>query len=301
MIDAHAPSTVHLPPGDWALAVDALCACFPRIAREQWLDRVRRGRVLDGDGAPIDERTPHRAGMRLRYFREVASEPEIPGSEVVLHVDEHLVVVDKPPFLPVTPAGIYVRQTLLARLVERLGNRALVPLHRLDRDTAGLVLFSAQAATRDAYLALFRERRIAKRYEAWAPPLPDTTFPLVHRSRLAPGDPFFRMSEIPGEPNSETAIDVLDRGPRYWRYALEPHTGRKHQLRVHMAALGAPICNDRLYPELQQADVADDHARPLQLLACGLAFVDPLSGRHREFRTSLALGRDACAAPAQHA
>lgn len=288
MIYATAPSTVHLPEGDWPTALDSLCACFPRIPRAQWQDRVRRGRVLDAEGAPIDEHTPHRTGMKLRYFREVASEPVVPGEEAVLHVDEHLVVVDKPHFLPVIPAGGYVQQTLLARLVRRLGNPALVPLHRLDRDTAGLVLFSAQPATRDAYLWLFRARRIAKRYEALAAPLPALGFPHVRRSRLEAGEPFFRMREVAGEPNSETRMNVIERGPRLWRYALEPYTGRKHQLRVHMAALGAPIHNDRCYPQLQQRSV-DDFSRPLQLLASGLAFVDPLSGQAREFRSGLSL------------
>ncbi|MBP1475384.1 hypothetical protein J7I44_13810 [Frateuria sp. MAH-13] len=289
MIHATAPSTVHLPQGDWTTAFEGLCACFPRIDRERWRDRVRRGRVLDAHDRPIDEHTPFRAGMKLRYFREVASEPTISGELVVLHADEHLVVVDKPHFLPVIPAGGYVRQTLLARLVERLGNPALVPLHRLDRDTAGLVLFSALPATRDAYLALFRERRIAKRYEALAAPLPRLSFPHVHRSHLEAGDPFFRMREVAGEANSETRVDVIERGPTLWRYALEPHTGRKHQLRVHMAALGAPICNDRFYPQLQE-QAEDDFSRPLQLLACGLAFVDPLSGQSRAFRSALSLG-----------
>lgn len=289
MIPATAPSTVHLPEGEWTSALDSLCACFPRIPREQWLDRVRRGRVLDAAGVPIDERTPHRRGMKLRYFREVASEPIVPGEEVVLHVDEHLVVVDKPHFLPVVPAGDYVQQTLLARLARRLGNSALVPLHRLDRDTAGLVLFSAQRATRDAYLALFRERRIAKRYEALAAPLPALDFPHVRRSRLQAGEPFFRMREVDGTPNSETRVDVIERGGRWWRYALEPHTGRKHQLRVHMAALGAPILNDRFYPQLQERG-EDDAGRPLQLLARGLAFIDPLSGQPRAFRSGMSLG-----------
>ena len=288
MIHATAPSTVHLPQGDWLTALDSLCACFPRIPREQWLDRVRRGRVLDAHDAPIDERTPHRAGMKLRYFRAVASEPAVPGEEVVLHVDEHLVVVDKPHFLPVIPAGAYVRQTLLARLVGRLGNPALVPLHRLDRDTAGLVLFSSQPATRDAYLKLFRERRIAKRYEALARPLPRLDFPYLHRSRLERCEPFFRMREVDGEPNTETRVSVIERGAQLWRYALEPHTGRKHQLRVHMAALGAPICNDRFYPQLQQGG-EEDFSRPLQLLARGLAFVDPLNRQPREFRSGLSL------------
>ncbi|MCX7514108.1 pseudouridine synthase [Frateuria hangzhouensis] len=288
MIHATAPSTVHLPEGDWPTALDSLCACFPRIPRGQWLDRVRRGRVLDARDQPIDEHTPYGAGMKLRYFREVASEPTIPGDEVVLHEDAHLVVVDKPHFLPVVPAGAYVQQTLLARLVRRLGNPALVPLHRLDRETAGLVLFSAQPATRDAYLRLFRERRIAKRYEALAAPLPGLDFPYVRHSRLERGEPFFRMREADGEANSETRVDVIERGPRWWRYALDPHTGRKHQLRVHMAALGAPIRNDRFYPALQDRE-EDDPGRPLQLLARALAFVDPLSGRPRQFRSARSL------------
>ncbi|HEV2539740.1 MAG TPA: pseudouridine synthase [Frateuria sp.] len=288
MIRADTPSTLHLPPGDFATVLDALCAHFPRIERALWQDRMRRGHVLDAHGQPIDEGRPHRAGMPVRYFREVVEEPAIPGEEVVLHADEHLVVVDKPHFLPVIPAGGYVRQTLLARLVRRLGNPALVPLHRLDRDTAGLVLFSAQPATRDAYLSLFRERRIVKRYEALAPPLPQLEFPCVRRSRLEAGEPFFRMREVAGEPNSRTRIEVVERGLRLWRYALEPLTGRKHQLRVHMASLGAPICNDRFYPELQERS-EDDLRRPLQLLASGLAFVDPVSGQARAFRSGRAL------------
>jgi tRNA pseudouridine32 synthase/23S rRNA pseudouridine746 synthase len=288
MIRADTPSTLHLPPGDFATVLDALCSHFPRIERERWQDRMRGGLVLDAHDQPIGEGTPYRVGMPVRYFREVANEPAIPGEEVVLHADEHLVVVDKPHFLPVVPAGGYVRQTLLARLVQRLGNPALVPLHRLDRETAGLVLFSAQPATRDAYLSLFRERRIVKRYEALAPPLPQLEFPCVRRSRLEAGEPFFRMREVAGEPNSRTRIEVIERGARFWRYALEPHTGRKHQLRVHMASLGAPICNDRFYPQLQERR-EDEPNRPLQLLASGLAFVDPVSGQAREFRSGRAL------------
>jgi tRNA pseudouridine32 synthase/23S rRNA pseudouridine746 synthase len=181
-----------------------------------------------------------------------------------------------------------VRETLLARLVQRLGNPDLVPLHRIDRDTAGLVLFSANPATRDAYQALFRQRRIHKRYEAIAPALPGLVFPLVHASRLEAGEPFFRMREAEGVANSETRVDVIERMGELWRYALEPVTGRKHQLRVHMAALGAGILNDRVYPELRRA-ADDDHERPLKLLARGLGFVDPVSGIERRFESGLRL------------
>jgi tRNA pseudouridine32 synthase/23S rRNA pseudouridine746 synthase len=281
-------STVHLPSGAWTTVVDALCDRFVAIDRAQWLDRIARGRVLDGQGAAVTPQTPYRAGMRIHYYREVADEAPIPFIEAVLHVDEHLVVADKPHFLPVTPAGGFVEQTLLRRLIRRLDNPELVPLHRIDRATAGLVLFSACRSSRAAYQALFRERRIDKRYEALAPGLPALAFPLQRRSRIVAGEPFFRMRESDGTANSETRIEPIERGGDYWRYALFPLTGRKHQLRLHMAALGAPIVGDGLYPELAE-QAADDYRRPLKLLAQGLAFIDPLSGQPRRFESRLAL------------
>ena len=274
-------SRLQLPPGPWATVLDALCARFPQVGRDTWRERFARGRVLDADGACLDVTAPYRVGADVQYFREVPDEPAIPFVETLLHADAHLVVVDKPHFLPVAPTGAYVRETLLTRLVQRLGNSALVPLHRIDRDTAGLVLFSADPASRAAYQALFRERRIRKEYRAFAPPLPALRFPHVHRSRLERGEPFFRMREADGVPNSETRVDVHARGGDAWCYRLEPVTGRKHQLRVHMAALGAPIVGDRFYPVLD--DRGDDHARPLQLFAYALEFDDPLSGERRRF------------------
>jgi len=285
--DPHA-STVHLPVGEWATVLDALCAHFVRVGRAQWLDRIERGRVLDAQGRAITPQTPYRAGLRIHYYREVAHEAPMPGMETVLHADAHLVVADKPHYLPVTPAGGFVEQTLLRRLIRRLDNPHLVPLHRIDRATAGLVLFSANPASRAAYQALFRERRIDKLYHALAPGLPQLSFPQQRRSRIVAGEPFFRMREADGEPNSETVIEVIDRKADIWRYALRPVTGKKHQLRLHMAALGAPILHDTLYPELATA-ADDDHRRPLQLLARNLAFDDPLSGERRHFQSALEL------------
>jgi tRNA pseudouridine32 synthase/23S rRNA pseudouridine746 synthase len=283
-----APSRLQLPPGLWTTVLDGLCARFPAIERETWIDRFARGRVQDADGSPLAVDAPYRVGAEIRYFREVAVEAAIPFEESLVHVDAHLVVADKPHFLPVTPAGAFVGETLLTRLARRLANPELVPLHRIDRDTAGLVLFSASKATRGAYQSLFRLCRIRKQYEAIAPALPELTFPRVHASRLEPGEPFFRMQEVRGVPNSETHIRVIDRAGPTWRYLLEPVTGRKHQLRVHMAALGAPIENDRFYPRLSSRD-EDDHARPLQLLAQRLEFTDPLDGRARCFESGLQL------------
>ena len=281
-VDGLAPSTLQLPPGPWLTVLDALCERFPAVSRATWVDRFARGRVLAADGQALAPETPHRVGLDVHYYREVADEPRIPFDERIVHLEDHLLVADKPHFLSVTPSGGYVHETLLARLIRRTGNPDLAPLHRIDRETAGLVLFSTNPATRAAYQALFRERKIDKHYEAVAPALPQLEFPLTRRSRIVPGEPFFRMREVSGEPNSETRIDVIERGDAWWRYALQPITGRKHQLRIHLAALGAPIRNDPLYPDVRHREVGDFEA-PLQLAAVRLAFLDPLTVASRSF------------------
>ena len=279
-------SRLQLPPGDWPTLLDCLCDRFPAIPRAQWRDRFARGRVQDEHGLALDAAHPHRAGMEVRYFREVADEAPIPFHETIVHADDHLWVVDKPHFLPVVPAGRHVEETLLARLRRRSGNPDLVPLHRIDRATAGLVLFSVNRETRARYQALFRDRCIDKSYEALAPALPGLEFPHVRRSRLERGEPFFRMHEVDGVENSETRIDTLETAGEAWRYRLQPITGRKHQLRVHMAALGAAIVNDDYYPELADEPDRPDFTRPLKLLARRLAFVDPLTGVPRAFSST---------------
>lgn len=284
----HQASTLYLPPGPWSTVLDCLCERFSAIGREQWLDRIARGKVLDANGLPIAVDLAYREGLRIHYFREVPNETPIPMQESILYADEHLVVADKPHFLPVTPAGEYVEQTLLRRLIRTLDNPNLVPLHRIDRHTAGLVLFSANTQTRSAYQALFPTRQIEKRYEAIAPALPHLTFPRVHKSRLVDGQPFFRMQEGEGPANTETRVEVSGRNGEQWRYTLFPVTGKKHQLRVHMAALGAGICNDPFYPNVIK-DAVDDYDHPLKLLAQGLRFTDPVTGQARVFESRITL------------
>ena len=288
VVDGLAASTLQLPPGAWTTVLDCLCERFPAVSRAQWLERMARGRVLSSEGQSLAPDSPYRLGLEVHYYREVADEPAIPFEEFVLHQDADLLVADKPHFLPVTPAGAHVHETLLGRLIRRTGNQAMAPLHRIDRETAGLVLFSTNPASRAHYQALFRERRISKRYEAIAPAMPGVDFPCVRTSRIVEGEPFFRMQEVEGLPNSETRIEAVERGKGFWRYALAPVTGRKHQLRVHMAALGAPIANDAIYPTLRER-TPGDYSAPLQLLAKRLAFVDPLSGEARSFSSRFEL------------
>lgn len=243
--------------------------------------------MVEIDDAAIDRLAPYRPGTVLAYRREVLAEPPIPFEETIVHADDDLVVADKPHFLPTMPAGRFVEETLSVRLMRRLDNPALVALHRLDRGTAGLVVFSARPESRDAYTRLFRERRIGKVYEALAAPLPGLTFPHIRESRIERGEPFFRVREADGEPNARTRIEVLEQGEHHWRYRLQPVTGRKHQLRVHMAALGAPILGDHVYPDLR--DEPPDFSEPLRLLARELHFVDPVTGQDRSFLSKRSL------------
>lgn len=282
------PSTLVLPAGPWLTLLEGLVVRFPAISADTWAERCARGLVLDADQRPLPADHPYQAGLRLHYYREVADEAEIPFREQILYQDEHLLVVDKPPFLPVIPSGRFVEQTLLARLGRQLDCTTLQPLHRLDRHTSGLVLFSRQPASRGAYQNLFRDQQIDKVYEALAPALPTHTFPLWRRSRIVRDEQFFRSRETTGECNAETRIEVLDAQGPIWRYALYPLTGKKHQLRLHLAALGAPIVNDALYPTVDDR-LAEDYQRPLQLLARQIGFVDPLSGQSRRFTSQLAL------------
>ncbi|QDL37159.1 pseudouridine synthase [Rhodoferax sediminis] len=282
------PSCVGLPAGDWPTITDFLVQRFPAIDRAVWLQRMHEGHVVDEHGVPVTPARAYQGHLRVYYYRDLVQEPRIPFDEVVLYQDEHLVVVDKPHFLPVTPSGRYLQETLLVRLKRKLGIDTLQPIHRIDLDTAGVVVFSIQSATRDAYHALFRRHEVAKQYEAIAPWRAGLTFPCVRHSRIVAGAPFFRLCEAAGAPNAETRIDVLEINGALSRYRLEPTTGRKHQLRVHMAALGIPIVNDRFYPSL--VDVADDDfSRPLQLLARSIAFLDPVTGQARRFKSAYRL------------
>lgn len=283
------PSCVGVAGGSWLTVVDFLVERFPRIARGEWLKRMQAGLVFNAQGEQLAPEAPFKPHTKLYYYRSLLDEPRIPFDERVVYRDEHIVVADKPHFLPVTPSGRYLQETLLVRLKRRLKIDTLAPVHRIDRETAGLVLFTIRTEERGLYQAMFRERRVDKRYEAIAPVKQGMPLPTVHRSRMEQGDSFMTMREAPGEPNSETRIELLESMGSLGRYDLRPLSGKRHQLRVHMAALGCPILGDRIYPNLLPVSAPDDTSAPLQLLAKSLAFVDPVSQEQRSFTSGRVL------------
>jgi tRNA pseudouridine32 synthase/23S rRNA pseudouridine746 synthase len=284
------PSCITLPPGPWPTVLDFLVERMPHISRETWTERLCTQSVLNAEGQPVLVTQPYTPHRRVFYYRHIEDEPQLPEPASILFEDDHLLVADKPHFMPVMPAGRYVQQSLLVQLKNLTGRDDLVPLHRIDRETAGLVLLAKRPADRDAYHALFRQQHIHKIYHAVAPFRSDLTWPRTHTSRLVAGEPFFRMQEVPGGPNSETRISLLRSDSFRALYQLEPISGKRHQLRVHMLALGLPLEGDLFYPEVQRGpDAPEDFSRALQLLAQHIAFTDPVTGAERVFDSQRSL------------
>ena len=259
---------------------------FPHIAEGEWVSRFNEGLILDQEGQTLSANDQYLPNTHLVYFRRLEREPEIPFQESILYQDEHILVADKPHFLPVTPSGLYLHQTLLNRLKKSTGIQTLSPIHRIDRDTAGLVIFSVNPGERAQYQNLFRDRAVKKVYEAIAPYSKELEqkLPMTYQSRLEESEHFLQMYEVSGEPNSDTLIELLEVQGSWAKYRLTPGSGKKHQLRSHLNALNIPIKDDQIYPVLTPYQEYDlDFSKPLQLLAQEVSFLDPISKQARAF------------------
>ncbi len=281
------PSVVTMPAAEkpYPSIVEFLFTAFPNVPQSRWAERIVEGKVLDDAGDPITSATMYAPSKRLFYFRETEHEPVVPFAEHILFQNHEILAACKPHFLPVIPGGRYVEECLLNRLRATTGIDDLAPLHRLDRETAGVVLFSVNKRTRGRYQQLFMAGAIEKIYHALA----DVSHPPRERhwtveNRIVRGEPRFRMITVPGAANARTHIQLLEMNGHRALFRLQPVTGKTHQLRVHMSGLGFPIINDRVYPDLQPKR-DDDFDQPLQLLAKEIRFRDPVCGTDRVFRS----------------
>ena len=285
------PSHVTLPAvkAPYPSILDFLEERFDKVGRDVWQKRIEEGKVSDDQGRVIRLDTPYKVNLRLLYHREVEEEAVIPFKEEIVFQNENLLVACKPHFLPVIPSGPYVNECLLYRLRKSAGIENMVPIHRLDRETAGLVMFSTNRKTCGRYGDLFKTGQVHKLYEAIGllPGERGRTEWLVE-SRIVPGEPWFLSKNEKGKVNARTTIRLLESKGGLGRFELEPLTGKQHQLRLHMVMIGSQIINDFNYPRLQ-SERKKGFDKPLQLLARELSFKDPVSGQDFDFKSTRSL------------
>jgi tRNA pseudouridine32 synthase/23S rRNA pseudouridine746 synthase len=278
------PSRLRLPEsGPWATTLEYLLQRFydDQVRIRQ---KVGSGEVVDAGGTPIDPGTPFDPDSFVFLYRDPAPERRVPFEIDIIYRDSDLLVIDKPHFLATMPRGFYIVESALVRLRRELDLPQLSPLHRLDRVTAGVLMFSLRPEQRGAYQQLFAHRKVTKYYEAVAPYRNDLPLPRTVRSRIVKERGTPTADEVPGEPNSATRVELLDVRGTNGLYGLHPATGKTHQLRIHMCSLGLPIHGDNFYPRLLDLSPYD-YSSPLQLVARSVAFDDPFSGEPRRFES----------------
>jgi tRNA pseudouridine32 synthase/23S rRNA pseudouridine746 synthase len=296
MAIAISPSKLSLPqhnPGVTTV-LEFLILKFPGVTSDVWKQRMAEGKVHWHDGQKICANTPYVAQQRVYYYREVAVEPVIPFAEQIIFEDELILVAYKPHFLPVMPGGVYVDECLQNRLRHKTGNQQLQAVHRIDKGTAGLVLFSVKPDSRAHYHRLFETHQVTKTYQAIARtngnvPMQNQQWEI--KNRLEKSQPRFLMNIVEGQANSHSRIRCLKCSADQALFELHPITGKTHQLRLHMQSLGWPLLHDPYYPELQPAQPAD-YSKPLQLLAQQLQFIDPMTQQARSFSSNTELQLD---------
>lgn len=270
--------------GPWLTVRDHLVERLPRVDPAR-IDAMFHERRFVGVDGPLAVDAPFAPGAFVWFHRDLPDEVPVPFEIDVVHRDDGILVVHKPHFLATIPRGKHVLQTALVRLRRDLGLPHLSPAHRLDRATAGLLLFVIRPELRGAYQWLFLHRRVHKEYEAVAPFDASLELPRTVRSRIVKQRGVIPAEQVPGEPNAETRVELLEHRDGLGRYRLLPRTGRTHQLRLHMSTLGVPILGDRIYPVVQETAL-DDFTQPLQLQARVLEFVDPISREPRRFEST---------------
>lgn len=277
--------------GDWVTLRDHLVERVPRLSPERIDEMFAEGRWCDEQGRPYPIDTPYEPHRFVWFHRDLPAETEVPFPVNVLYRDDHIVVVDKPHFLSAIPRGQHVRQSVVVRLRAALGLPELSPAHRLDRITAGVLLLTTHRRFRAAYQTLFERGEVTKTYRAVAA-ASERNWPITVESHIVKDRGVWQAREVEGaEPNASTTIRLVRSDGTVALFDIEPHTGKTHQIRLHMCRIGLPIINDPLYPTITGWDI-DDFSQPLQLLAHRLAFTDPITGEPREFVSQRVLAHE---------
>ncbi|MBM7071146.1 pseudouridine synthase [Shewanella sp. 202IG2-18] len=289
------PSYIFIPDNvsSQLTVVDFLIQQFPHVSAETWHQRIKQSKIHWQDNSSLNLDTLCRPRQRVYYYREVQQETKVPFTERILFENDRFLIVFKPHFLPVTPSGNYVNECLVHRLRIKTGIETIAPAHRLDKDTAGLMLFTKLPECRNTYHSLFKDGNIHKQYQAIAKLTPEARSEFTQRGqqhweikdKLVRGEPSFLVKQTSGEANTHSKIRLIQVKGDYGLFELEPITGKTHQLRVHMLGLGMPILNDRFYPELQPKS-EPTFENPLNLLAQKLAFTDPIDQQNHVFTCS---------------
>lgn len=268
-------------PAPWATLRDFL---VERLAADADVDRLlAEGRFVDAGGRPIAGGEPYAPNALIWFHRDLRPETEIPFDIEVLYRDERIIVVDKPHFLATTPRGRHIMNSVVARARDRFDLPDLGAAHRLDRATAGVLVLTTERRWRASYQGVFEARAATKIYEALAPVRTDLHWPRTVESHIEKVRGTLQARERSDrEPNARTVIELVEVRGQVGRYRLRPTTGRTHQLRVHLFALGIPILGDPLYPRILEV-AEDDFSSPLQLVARELAFTDPIDGTPHAF------------------
>ncbi|MBV7296105.1 hypothetical protein KRX51_09300 [Corynebacterium sp. TAE3-ERU12] len=252
--------------------------------------RFADGLVVDNKGRAVAPHQPLKPGTDLWFYRIPAPEPQIAGPMPIIYSDADLVIVDKPPFLATTPRGRHITETALVRLRRHLDEPDLVPAHRLDRLTSGVLVFVRRPEARRTYQQLFTTPgAVLKIYEALAPTPPT---PICDGTEIATRQDKVRgvlqAFTVPGQPNARTVIESvrpLAEDPQVAVWRLRPLTGRTHQLRLHLCELGCPIIGDPLYPTVS-AVADEDPTQPMHLVCREMRLTHPDSGDSVHVRAS---------------
>ncbi len=292
-IIAKYPSKLFLPAmkKPYPSILDFLQMRFPNVPVKQWSTRMEKGLIFSEKGEKITIKSKYSPQTMLFYYKTANEEITIPFKEKIIHMDKNIIIVDKPHFLPVMPAGKYINENLLTRLKDKTGNKDIVPINRIDRETSGIVLFSANKKTRGMYQTLFMQKKVEKTYHAITlynekQNLRSEKF--KKKSRIVKGDPWFRMKEISGKVNAISDFTLIKKKKGKAFFKIKPLTGKKHQIRLHLSGIGCAIINDRLYPELLP-EKSPDFRNPLQLQSKLLKFTDPITKKTLEFKSSYQL------------